>query len=222
VILVVTTLWKRPWRAIVGFARAGRNRQRSKLQCIVGPFGGTWTRITTPQGRFIVWNCELTVTNDGNRVNAPVKGTIAWKKRIAAFPTRLRIQVPDPIHPGYSMLNTVADLGPNDTARLTTEAFMSMQDDDDAHGKLSAKIEFTDRYNQKHRVRTTFLEHTFPVPPPGQCGSNTIKDGKTFTCDKPTGHPEVHSSGKPVPGSSSILVTTWDDSGPGSDFLVLK
>jgi hypothetical protein len=223
IVAFILAVLKKPRTAILRIFRAALNRPHSKLHLVLGPPPVIWTPIdAAPEGRCIAWRCQIVVTNEGNRTNAPVRGVLRWKRRDVGFATPLSIRVPIPGHMDYHQSQTVVDLTPNDTARLTVHAWTPLRDKREPSGTQRARLSVIDRYNTWHRVKVDFASIPPHKPMAGSCGKSTINDEKPIRCDLPSGHGGFHSAKHRLEGAIADVVTTWDDDKPGQqDYVVM-
>jgi hypothetical protein len=208
IVAVFGWVWKAPRRYVVEFIRAGRRKPYSSLHAVVtGRMPPVWTRVETPDGPQVAWQCELMVTNGGNRIDSPVRGELGWESRTATFTTPLAV-------PNTGQIMTF--LNPTWTGSLKLNAWTPLREGEHPKGALDAKITLFDRYGGLHRSRVKFAQMVGPVAPPGRCGSSSVRNGRTLMCDKPAGHDGGHS----VLDPATRIASTWDENGPGPDFLV--
>lgn len=214
-VIVGLAVWifKRPRQYLVEFIRAGRNKPYSELHAVlIGQFDPVWTVVPTSQGPQIAMQCGLTVTNGGNRIDAPVRGELRWKRRTTTFVTQLTSVGPHGVR-------VVPDLVAGASARLMLNAWVLLRASDKPAGNLRTKMVLFDRYGGSHRTRVTFSPLRQPIVPQGVCGMSTVRNNQTLSCDRPAGHDGDHSRMDAATG----IATTWgDDGGPGQDFLVMR
>lgn len=200
-------IWKAPRLWIAEFIQAGLNRPRSELHAVVtGRFPPTWSRVDTPDGPQVGWQCELRVTNGGNRVDSPVRGELEWRGRRTTFTT--------PMSDGQG--RPLPFLEPEWSGLLRLNAWTPIRDGEDPQGDQATEVVLFDRHEGSHPAAVTFSPVPKPVVTPGQCGSSSVRGPRTLICDRPVGHDDGHSVRDPATG----VVSTWDESGPGPDFAV--
>lgn len=206
IVAVFGWIWKAPRRWIADFVRAGLNRPRSELNAVLtGAFPPRWSRLDTPDGPQIGWQCQLRVTNAGNRVDSPVRGELEWRGRKTTFTTALSDgQRPLPF------------LEPDWSGLLRLNAWTSLRDGEDPDGDQDTEVVLFDRHKGHHSSPVTFSPVPQPVVPPGQCGSSSVRGERTLICDQPAGHDGGHSVRDPA----TKIVATWDENGPGPEFVV--
>lgn len=206
IVAVFGWIWKAPRRWIVEFVKAGFNKPGSELHAVVtGRFTPIWSRVDTPDGPWVAWQCELRVTNAGNRVDIPVRGELVWQGRRTTFTTALS--------DGQRQLPI---LDSNWSGLLKLNAWTSLRAGENPGGELLTEIILHDQYGGHQPSQVTFSPVTPPVVPPDQCGATTVRDGKTLLCDQRDGHGGGHSH----QNVNMRIVTTWDESGAGPDFVV--
>jgi hypothetical protein len=89
-VAAILGVWSIPRKYIAGRIRAALKRPQAKLHLILGTFPPTWIEVKgAGDRRMIAWQCQIHVTNDGNRQNSPVKGVLRWNGQDAVFSTPL-------------------------------------------------------------------------------------------------------------------------------------
>ncbi|HXY43076.1 MAG TPA: hypothetical protein VEH29_02715 [Acidimicrobiales bacterium] len=208
VIAAVGWLWKAPRRRVAAFIRAGRGRPFSELHAVTtARVPPTWSRVDTPEGPKMAWQCELIVTNGGNRADAAVRGEMRWHGRSDAFLTPI------------ARLDThqlISELGPGAAGLLILTAWSPIGEGEDPAGDQRTEIVLFDRYGGHHGTEVTFSPVPRATVAPGTCGVSSARAGRTLVCDKPSGHDGAHS----VLDRTTGIASTWDDYGPGPDFVV--
>jgi hypothetical protein len=189
--------FRRPREYIVEFWRAGRGRPRSRFHIILGShWPSVWMVVPSGEGPKIAWQCELTVTNGGNREDAPVRGELRWGARATVFTTPLR----PTRHDQPSLL---ASLAPEEAGVLMVNAWTSLEHGDDPAGELRADIVLYDRYGGDHRTQVTFGPAP-PAPPRvtplGECGMSADLGARLVYCDLPADHEGEHVAHDEVNG----------------------
>jgi hypothetical protein len=210
IIGAITFAFERPRKYVVDFWRRGRNRPFSQLHVVLGGrWPSVWTRVQSVEGPRIAWQCELIVTNGGNRTDAPVRGEIRWNQRAATFLT--------PLRPAAAGPGRVTELAPEQAATLIVNAWTLLEPGDNPAGDLRAEVVLFDRFGGSHKTAVTFSPPPRAVVQSGKCGSSTVKDDEFIYCDQKEGHAGNHSRLDETTGIS----TTWDDDGGSQDFLVM-
>jgi len=206
---VIIWMFKRPREYLTKFWRAGRNKPFSRLHAVLGThFPPNWMRVDTAEGPKMAWQCELTVTNGGNRDDAPARGELRWNGRTTTFTTPLIIRGQPTI---------VAALQPEASATLLLSAWTDLKDGEDPAGDQHTALRLFDRYGGSYRLRVTFPPVRRAVVQPGKCGVTTVRDNRTVFCEQPEGHDGQHMALDP----DTRIVTTWGDDGGPEDFLVM-
>jgi hypothetical protein len=209
---LIVWLFKRPREYLTEFWRAGRNKPFSRLHVVLGShFPPNWMRVDTAGGPKMAWQCELTITNGGNRPDAPARGELRWNGRTTTFLTALTRR---------NQLIADGALEPGESAPLLMSAWTDLRDSEDPASDQRTVLRLFDRYGGSFQLRVTFPPVHRVVVQLGECRVTTVRDNRTVFCDQPEGHEGQHSALDPA----TSIATTWgdDDDAPGGDFLVIQ
>ena len=209
VVALISLVFKRPRGYVVEFWRAGRGMPYSRFHIVLGShWPSVWMVVPSGEGPKIAWQCELIVTNGGNREDAPVRGELRWGKRSTVFTTPLR-----PTR--HDQPTLLASLAPEEGGVLMLNAWTSLEPGDEPAGDLLAAIVLYDRHGGHHEAEVIFSPTPPPPPratPPGECGTSVDRGDRMVYCDLPVGHAGAHIAHDEVNG---MRVRWDDDGGPG-------
>ena len=148
----VVALWRRV---------AGRPRSRLRI-AHPGPFPHFWGWYADAKGaRRVTWQGVLLVTNDGERVNAVVNGSIIPTQRALRSKGIRATFGPPPMSLGSGA--GVYELRGDQCGRIFLHTFMPEPIVDKPHsGPMKCRIQLNDRYGRRYSVRLTFPEAEMP------------------------------------------------------------
>jgi hypothetical protein len=93
--------------------------------------------------------------NDGNRVNAPIKGVIRWNRREAQFSTNLEVPTTTS---GSIGTKEAVQLEPDEMGRIIVDVWTDLKPGEKPSGDQKVRITIVDRYGEKHNVKEVLTE----------------------------------------------------------------